>query len=231
MDSGSVEQRLQALAQHFIAEKAVKPGPAAPASTAAGSSKRAAVLVCLFKGEDGDLHVILTKRASTLSSNPGDVALPGGKREEGDADDVDTALREAKEEIGLDPSLVNVITVLQPIVTKRGMAVVPVIGLLSDIKAFSPAPNAAEVEAMFYAPLEMFLKDENRRAEEREWMGAKYLLHYFNYEADGKEYVIWALTAGILIRTASIVYQRQPPFPEQRPKFWSDVAQNTAAMP
>lgn len=48
----------------------------------------------------------------------GDVALPGGKREEGDADDVDTALREAKEEIGLDPSLVNVITVLQPIVTK-----------------------------------------------------------------------------------------------------------------
>ncbi|KAL6282423.1 hypothetical protein ACE6H2_013352 [Prunus campanulata] len=231
MDSGSVEQRLQALAQNFIAEKTVKPGPAAPASTAAGSSKRAAVLVCLFKGEDGDLHVILTKRASTLSSNPGDVALPGGKRDEGDADDVDTALREAKEEIGLDPSLVNVITVLQPIVTKRGMAVVPVIGLLSDIKAFSPAPNAAEVEAMFYAPLEMFLKDENRRAEEREWMGAKYLLHYFNYEADGKEYVIWALTAGILIRTASIVYQRQPLFPEQRPKFWSDVAQNTAAMP
>lgn len=72
MHSGSVEQRLQALAQHFIAEKAVKPGPAGPASTAAGTSKRAAVLVCLFKGEDGDLHVILTKRASTLSSNPGE---------------------------------------------------------------------------------------------------------------------------------------------------------------
>lgn len=72
MDSGSVEQRLQALAQNFVAEKAVKLGPAAAASTAAGSSKRAAVLVCLFKGEDGDLHVILTKRTSTLSTNPGE---------------------------------------------------------------------------------------------------------------------------------------------------------------
>lgn len=48
----------------------------------------------------------------------GEVSLPGGKREEGDADDVQTALREAKEEIGLDPSLVNVITVLEPFVTK-----------------------------------------------------------------------------------------------------------------
>ncbi|XP_008225198.1 PREDICTED: nudix hydrolase 15, mitochondrial-like [Prunus mume] len=220
MDSGSVERRLHTLAQHFIAEKAVKPGPEATASTAC-SSQRAAVLVCLFKGEEGDLHVILTKRASTLSSNPGDVALPGGKREEGDADDVDTALREAKEEIGLDPSLVKVITVFQPSLTKNGMIVVPVIGLLSDIKAFSPAPNAAEVETIFYAPLEMFLKDENRRAEENKWMGHKYLLHYFNYEADGKEYVIWAFTAGILIRVASIVYQRQPAFLEQRPKFWN----------
>lgn len=48
----------------------------------------------------------------------GDVALPGGKRDETDADDVATALREAKEEIGLDPSLVNVVTILQPFVTK-----------------------------------------------------------------------------------------------------------------
>lgn len=48
----------------------------------------------------------------------GEVSLPGGKKEEGDADDVETALREAKEEIGLDPSLVNVVTVLEPFVTK-----------------------------------------------------------------------------------------------------------------
>ena len=50
--------------------------------------------------------------------NVGEVALPGGKREEGDADDVETALREANEEIGLDPSLVDVVTVLEPFVTR-----------------------------------------------------------------------------------------------------------------
>ena len=50
--------------------------------------------------------------------NAGEVALPGGKREEGDADDVETALREANEEIGLDPSLVDVVTVLEPFVTR-----------------------------------------------------------------------------------------------------------------
>ncbi|KAK6264644.1 NUDIX hydrolase domain - like 10 [Theobroma cacao] len=188
--------------------------------------KRAAVLVCIFQGNNDDLRVILTKRSSTLSSHSGEVALPGGKREETDADDVETALREANEEIGLDPSLVNVVTVLEPIFTKSRMLVVPVVAILSDAKAFSPAPSAAEVEAIFDAPLEMFLKDENRRAEEREWMGGKYLLQYFDYEAENKRYVIWALTAGILIKVASIVYQRPPAFLELRPKFW-DMAFST----
>ncbi|KAJ6396794.1 hypothetical protein OIU77_021758 [Salix suchowensis] len=69
-------------------------------------------------GTDGELRVILTKRSSQLSSHLGEVALPGGKREEGDADDIATALREAKEEIGLDPSLVDVVTVIEPYMTR-----------------------------------------------------------------------------------------------------------------
>ncbi|KAG2685252.1 hypothetical protein I3760_10G116800 [Carya illinoinensis] len=80
--------------------------------------KRAAVLVCLFEGDAGDLGVILTKRFSKLSTHSGEVSLPGGKAEEGDKDDGDTATREAREEIGLDPSLVNVVTVLEPFLSK-----------------------------------------------------------------------------------------------------------------
>lgn len=110
--------------------------------------KRAAVLVCLFEGDQGEVRVILTKRSSTLSTHSGrnfsflfscriclaskpfqlgrfpfliisgEVSFPGGKVEKGDADDIDTALREAKEEIGLDPSLVNVVTIFEPFVTK-----------------------------------------------------------------------------------------------------------------
>ncbi|THG09082.1 hypothetical protein TEA_016786 [Camellia sinensis var. sinensis] len=252
--------------------------------------KRASVLICLFEGDDDDLRVILTKRASKLSSHSAvvakaiggratelegcdrgcdggqrgksslwllgynrwrslnwlwpwgllamvmagggdwatmvvgkvsrEVSLPGGKAEEGDADDAETATREANEEIGLDPSLVNVVTVLEPFLSKHLLRVIPVIGILSNKKAFNPTPNAAEVEAVFDAPLEMFIKDENRRAEEREWMGDKYLIHYFDYETDSKKkYVIWGLTAGILIRAASVVYQRPPAFIEQNPKF------------
>ncbi|CAA7014110.1 unnamed protein product [Microthlaspi erraticum] len=146
----------------------------------------------------------------------GEVALPGGKRDEEDSDYVATALREAREEIGLDPSLVTIVSVLEPFVTK-------VIGFLPDKKAFKPFQNPAEVEEIFDVPLEMFLKDKNRRAEEREHEGERYLLHYFDYCCEDKEknFIIWALTAGILIRVASIVYQRSPEFQELKPRFWN----------
>ncbi|KAI3456188.1 hypothetical protein Pfo_012851 [Paulownia fortunei] len=181
---------------------------------------RAAVLICLFEGERGDLRVILTKRSSTMTSHSGEVALPGGKWEEGDENDADTALREAKEEIGLEPSLVEVVIILDPFYTKRHITVFPVIGIIWDYNGFNPVPNAAEVESVFDAPLEMFLKNENRREETKEWMGYKYLLHFFDYEAENKSYLIWALTAAVLIKVASIVYQRPPAFEVHMPKFW-----------
>nr|AFK40178.1 unknown [Medicago truncatula] len=184
------------------------------------SPKKAAVLICLFEGDDGDLRVILTKRSSKLSTHSGEVSLPGGKVEEGDKDDADTAKREAEEEIGLDPEPVNVVTVLEPFLSKHLLRVVPVIGILHDKKTFKPVLNPAEVESVFDAPLEMFLKDENRSQEEREWMGEKYLIHFFDYiDIEQKNYLIWGLTAGILIRAASIVYKRPPAFVEQNPKF------------
>ncbi|VYS69437.1 unnamed protein product [Arabidopsis thaliana] len=189
-------------------------------------AKSSAVLVCLYQEQREDineLRVILTKRSSTLSSHPGEVALPGGKRDQEDKDDIATALREAREEIGLDPSLVTIISVLEPFVNKKGMSVAPVIGFLHDKKAFKPLPNPAEVEEIFDVPLEMFLKDKNRRAEEREHEGERYLLQYFDYYSEDKErsFIIWALTAGILIRVASIVYQRLPEFQERKPSFWN----------
>ncbi|CAH9121981.1 unnamed protein product [Cuscuta epithymum] len=184
------------------------------------TTKRAAVLICLFEGAAGEFRVILTKRSSNLSSHSGEVALPGGKAEEGDASDAETATREAEEEIGLNPSLVNVLTCLEPFMSKHLFRVIPVIGILTDKKAFNPTPNVAEVEAVFDVPLEMFLKDEHRRSEEREWMGRNYLIHYFDYEmGENNKYLIWGLTAGILIRAASIVYQRPPDFLEQLPNF------------
>ncbi|KAH6829134.1 nudix hydrolase-like protein 15 [Perilla frutescens var. hirtella] len=183
-------------------------------------TNRAAVLICLFEGKDGDLRVILTKRSSTMSSHSGEVALPGGKWEEGDESDAATAMREAKEEIGLDPSIVEALAVLQPFYTKRHITVFPVIGIIWDITAFNPVINATEVESVFDAPLGMFLKNERRREEKMEWMGYKYLLHFFDYQTDNRCYTIWALTAAILIKAASLIYERPPAFEEHMPQFW-----------
>ncbi|XP_040383088.1 nudix hydrolase 15, mitochondrial-like, partial [Oryza brachyantha] len=197
----------------------------APSPAAAGGAgepfrpRRAAVLVCLFRGGAGELRVLLTKRSSSLSTHSGEVALPGGKAEEGDADDAATALREAKEEIGLDSALVTVVASLEHFLSKHLLVVVPVVGILSDIEAFKPVLNADEVDSIFDVPLEMFLKDEKRTSEEREWMGQEFTIHYFNYEKGSEKYVIWGLTAGILIHTASVVFQRPPDFPEQRVQF------------
>ncbi|PKA64436.1 Nudix hydrolase 15, mitochondrial [Apostasia shenzhenica] len=211
-----VDERGKIFSQVCLAESSA---PLAVPPARKSRNNRSAVLVCLFEGELGDLRVILTQRSSNLSSHAGEVALPGGKADESDADDVSTAMREAKEEIGLDPALVVVVTVLEPFLSKKLLRVIPVIAILSDRQAFKPVPNPMEVEAIFDAPLEMFLKDENRRFGEREWMGAKYLIHFFDYIVEDRKYLIWGMTASILINAASIVYQRPPSFPEQYRKF------------
>ncbi|KNA10141.1 hypothetical protein SOVF_147160 [Spinacia oleracea] len=72
-----------------------------------------AVLICIFDGDNVELRVILTQCSSTLSSHSGEVALPGGKLEEGDRDKIATALREENEENRLDPSLVDVVSILK----------------------------------------------------------------------------------------------------------------------
>ncbi|KAK9193572.1 hypothetical protein WN944_004269 [Citrus x changshan-huyou] len=98
--------------------------------------RRAAVLICVFEGHGGKLRVILTKRSMNFIFLPrvGDVALPEGKMEDGDADDSATALREAMEEIGLDPHLVQVVAHLEPFNSKNQLNVVPVIGLLAKME-------------------------------------------------------------------------------------------------
>ncbi|KAM7467948.1 hypothetical protein LguiB_015510 [Lonicera macranthoides] len=134
--------------------------------------RRAAVLICIFEGNEGELRVILTKRSMNLSSHPGEVALPGGKRDEEDVDDTATALREAMEEIGLHSSLLQVVYTLEPFISAG----------------------------------------ENYRVVEREWGGWRYICHIFDIETEQGDFVVGGLTASILIRAASIIYERPPSF-------------------
>ncbi|KAL8526610.1 hypothetical protein ACS0TY_015712 [Phlomoides rotata] len=182
--------------------------------------KRAAVLICIFSGREGELRVILTRRSMKLSSHPGDVALPGGKMDEGDVDDSATALREATEEIGMDPGLVRVVANLEPFISSNLLRVVPVVGLLSRVDDFMPVLNADEVDAIFDAPLEMFLEEDGRhKCVEKEWENWKYGCHLFEIETEQGNFVVGGLTASILIRAASIIYQRPPSFDQNLQDF------------
>eukprot|EP00850_Spirogloea_muscicola_P021667 SM000257S08651 [mRNA] locus=s257:20337:21691:- [translate_table: standard] len=113
--------------------------------------------------------------------NPCEVALPGGKRDEGDADDAATALREAHEEIGLPPAAVEVVTVIEPFLSKHLLLVTPVVGLLANGHEFLPAPNPSEVAAVFSAPLHMFLEADRHHHDDLEWLGMPYRVHFFQH--------------------------------------------------
>ncbi len=152
----------------------------------------AAVLVPLFQRED-EWHVLLTRRAEGLSNHKGQVAFPGGAQEPGDPDLVTTALREAFEEIGLPPDVVQVIGTLsrQPVIS--GYLVTPVVGVIPARVRLRPA--RAEIARIFTVPL-LWLADERHvRTEYREWEGMTYPIYVYEpYEGE----VIWGLTARIL---------------------------------
>ncbi|XP_072013460.1 uncharacterized protein [Amphiura filiformis] len=173
---------------------------------------RAAVLIPLFfKNEE--LYVLLTVRSQHLSTHGGDVAFPGGKQDEADADIVKTALREAEEEIGLPQDQVEVISKVVPSFAKHGILVTPIVGFISE--DFVPQPNPDEVECAFSVPLADFLSDENHTSQPGTWQDRPYRLHFFHHPCTtkaGKKIVTWGLTAFMAMVVASMIYKRPPNF-------------------
>jgi 8-oxo-dGTP pyrophosphatase MutT (NUDIX family) len=112
----------------------------------------AAVLAPLFE-RDGELHAVFTKRRADLRLHAGQISFPGGRPERGDADLVQTALREAREEIGLDPATVALVGALAPTPTiVSDIAIYPVVGLI-PAPTVSWIPAANEVESVIEVSL------------------------------------------------------------------------------
>ncbi|XP_057693175.1 peroxisomal coenzyme A diphosphatase NUDT7 isoform X1 [Corythoichthys intestinalis] len=156
---------------------------------------QASVLVPLFV-KNGKIHTLMTKRSDQLRTSAGEVCFPGGKRDPSDEDDVQTALREAQEEIGLPPGDVHVICTLQPVISKNGLLVTPVVGFIPE--SFQARPNPAEVSAVFAAPLELFV-GPFVAGETASWVSFDFV------EPDtGVKYRIWGLTAMVALVVAAI---------------------------
>ena len=172
-----------------------------PAMSVPGAVLRpAAVLVPVWL-HHGDARVILTKRASHLKHHPGQVAFPGGKRDETDLSLEACALREAWEEIGLAPDRVELLGRLPAHETVTGFTVTPVLGVIRD--AFDPAPQAEEVDEVFTVPLSHVLYQGNYGVERRQWRG----IWRSYYAVPYGPYYIWGATARMLRGLADQVAQ------------------------
>lgn len=160
----------------------------------------AAVLVGVMADPNG-ARVILTKRASHLKHHPGQIAFPGGKQEDSDADPEAAALREAQEEIGLHPQAVTVLGRLGSHETVTGFQITPVLAHING--AFIPAADPQEVEEIFSVPLAHVLDPQRYVVEGRQWRGQ--FRRY--YAVPWGPYYIWGATARILRGLAERVAQ------------------------
>jgi 8-oxo-dGTP pyrophosphatase MutT (NUDIX family) len=154
------------------------------------AARPAAVLAPIIPRPEG-LTVLLTLRAAHLRSHSGQVAFPGGKIDAGETP-AETALREAREEIGLPPSLVEPLGWLDPYLTGTGYRVTALVALIDP--AFAPTLNPAEVADAFETPFAFLMDAANHRLEERQWRGRT---RKFYAMPHGERY-IWGVTAGIL---------------------------------
>jgi 8-oxo-dGTP pyrophosphatase MutT (NUDIX family) len=157
-----------------------------------GRKLRPAAVLVGFQGGEHGLDLVLTKRSSKLKHHPGQIAFPGGKVDEGDADLNATALREAWEEVGLPPERVEVLGHLQPHETVTSFQVTPVVALIHT--PFSPVPEPGEVEEAFFVPFAHVTDPDRFIVEGRRWRGQR--RHY--YTAPYGPYYIWGATARIL---------------------------------
>lgn len=151
----------------------------------------AAVLLALVERPTGPA-VLLTKRASGLRHHPGQIALPGGRVDDTDADVAAAALREAWEEVALDPACVRVLGHMPAHETVTGYAMTPVVAHVDG--DFAPRIQQDEVAEAFFVPFAHVADPANYRVERRQWLGQWRSYYAVPYGP----YYIWGATARVL---------------------------------
>jgi 8-oxo-dGTP pyrophosphatase MutT (NUDIX family) len=158
----------------------------------AGRKLRPAGVLIGITGFEETPRLLLTKRSSALKHHPGQIAFPGGKQDDGDADVVAAAVREAREEVGLPDTHLRVLGTLPSHETVTGFMVTPVIAMIDA--PFRVVPEPGEVDEAFFTPLDHVMDPQNYLVESRRWRGAR--RHYFAVPYG--PYYIWGATARIL---------------------------------
>ncbi|MFQ5942054.1 MAG: NUDIX hydrolase [Anaerolineales bacterium] len=155
----------------------------------------AAVLIPLYQ-EEGAWKLLFTRRTDSVDVHAGQISFPGGRIEASDGTATAAALREAEEEIGLDPSDVETLGQLNPLLTVTQFLVTPVVGIIPWPYSF--ALNSTEVARIFGVPIDWLADPRNLEVKERQPLipGRNVLVYYFK-EFDGE--TIWGVTARITV--------------------------------
>lgn len=198
--------------RHIIVERLLDLPPIEELLTAddlekqAEASKRplkpAAVLL-LVVNRPGQPTVVFTQRTAHLSAHAGQISLPGGSTDAGDGSPARTALREAHEELGIEPGCVQILGQLPQYCTSTGYAVTPIVGWAEPPLEYKPDPH--EVAEVFEVPLSFLLDAANHRYESAFFKGR--MRHYWAMPYG--ERFIWGATAGMLV-TFHRLMVRQP---------------------
>ncbi|MTD25690.1 CoA pyrophosphatase [Erwinia sorbitola] len=152
--------------------------------------RQAAVLVPIIAHAEPTL--LLTRRAASLRKHAGQVAFPGGMKDSSDSSLVETALREAQEEVAIPPEAVSVIGVLPPVTSSTGFQVTPVVGVVRP--GLNWHANEDEVESVFEMPLYEALRLGRYSALDIERAGQSHRVWLSWFD----DYFIWGMTAGII---------------------------------
>ncbi len=158
----------------------------------------AAVLVPLVLRPGGPT-ILLTQRTDHLHDHAGQISFPGGRIEDRDATPEAAALREAEEEVGLDPSRVELVGRLDTYVVRTGFEVTPAVGIVRP--PFDVKPDPFEVAEVFEVPLAFILNRDNHERHSREYKGARRFFYVMQYE----DRYIWGATAAMLVNLVDIL--------------------------
>ncbi|HXF88040.1 MAG TPA: CoA pyrophosphatase [Xanthobacteraceae bacterium] len=144
--------------------------------------------------------VLLTQRTADMPSHPGQIAFPGGGIQSGDVNPIAAALREAREEIGLDPAKIDPIGYLDLFLTFSGFRILPLVARISADHALTL--DSREVSETFEVPLAFLMTPANHQYLKRDWKGIE--RHY--YAMPYADRYIWGITAGILRNMYERIY-------------------------
>lgn len=161
----------------------------------------AAVLIPVVDHDQG-ATVILTRRTDSLRSHSGQVAFPGGRIDPEDASAEAAALRETREEIGLEPERIEIVGRMPDYVTGSGYRIAPVLGVVRP--GFALTINPDEVDTVFEVPLAFLMDPSNHRRESRIWQEKRRFFYTMPYE----DRYIWGVTAGIIRTLYERLYAR-----------------------